>query len=619
MAKVRDFVFQITCLSKTLSLIWEAAGGWLLAWAMLLIVQGVLPGVTVYLTALLVDRLASAIGAGGSWKSIQPLLLPACLVAGVTLILELLRGASEWVRITQAEFIQDYIKSLIHKKSTTVDLNFYESPDYYDRLHQVQSDAGSRPLALLENIGSLLQNSITLLTMATLLLSYGLWLPFVLVISTLPAFYVSFRLNHRHHGWWEKTTVERRWVHYYDTMLCHSTVAAELRLFGFGSHFQSAYQAWRGRLRVEHLRLARDQTLARLRASIIAMMTSGVAMTWMAWQALRGLVSLGDLALFFQAFYWGQGLMRSLLGTVGQIYGNSLFLRKLFEFLELEAKIAAPANPIATPINLKQDIGFRQVTFCYPGSERAALQNFNLTIPAGQIVAVVGSNGAGKSTLLKLLCRFYDPGMGSVEVDGIDIRNLSPEELRRKISVLFQSPVAYHATAGENIALGDLSEEPSLAEIESAARGAGAHEVIARLPRGYNTLLGKSFCNGTELSGGEWQRIALARTFLRRAPIVVLDEPTSSMDSWAEAEWLARFRTVVRGRTVIIITHRFTTARHADVIHVMNAGRIVESGTHDELLARGELYACSWFAQVQDDTALPSVISAGTISHTHLA
>jgi ATP-binding cassette subfamily B protein len=248
---------------------------------------------------------------------------------------------------------------------------------------------------------------------------------------------------------------------------------------------------------------------------------------------------------------------------------------------------------------LREGLRFQQVTFCYPGSEQATLQDFSLTIPAGQIVAIVGANGAGKSTLLKLLCRFYDPQAGRILLDGVDLRDLALKDLRRLITVLFQSPVPYQTSAAQNIALGDLAETPSPEEIESAARSAGVHEILARLPQGYETPLGKWFANGTELSAGEWQRLALARAFLRRAQLIVLDEPTSALDSWAEADWFERFRILAKGRTAIVITHRFTIARRADMIHVMDMGRIVESGTHDDLLAREGLYAQSWFVQVQ--------------------
>jgi ATP-binding cassette subfamily B protein len=244
-------------------------------------------------------------------------------------------------------------------------------------------------------------------------------------------------------------------------------------------------------------------------------------------------------------------------------------------------------------------VRFEHVTFRYPGSDRVVLHDFNLTLLAGQVVAIVGTNGAGKSTLIKLFCRFYDPEAGRLTLEGIDLRDLSLTALRRSITVLFQWPVQYHATAAESIALGDIRTAANLQKIEAAARGAGAHEVIERLPQGYDTQLGKWFANGAELSGGEWQRMALARAFFRQSPFVILDEPTSFMDSWAETEWLKRFRGLVRGRTALVITHRFTTAMQADVIHVMDKGQIVESGTHETLLAKGGMYAKSWRAQMQ--------------------
>src|SRR5581483_5773221 len=257
-----------------------------------------------------------------------------------------------------------------------------------------------------------------------------------------------------------------------------------------------------------------------------------------------------------------------------------------------------------------EGICFQHVAFRYPGSERRVLQDFNLTIPAGQIVAIVGANGAGKSTLLKLLCRFYDPEAGLITLDGSDIRDVSLQHLRRMMTVLFQWPVPYQATAAQNIAFGDLAAAREMAELEMAARSAGAHEVITGLPRGYDTLLGKWFANGVELSIGEWQRLALARAFFRRAPILILDEPTSALDSWAEADWFDRFRALANGRTAIIITHRFTIARRADMIHVMDAGRIVESGNYEELLARGGLYAQSWTAQGQGQSLPVEQLSA---------
>lgn len=292
--------------------------------------------------------------------------------------------------------------------------------------------------------------------------------------------------------------------------------------------------------------------------------------------------------------------MRSLLQSVGQLYASSLFLGDLFEYLALKPKVVSPAQPVPVPMSLRDGVTFESVTFRYQNSERFALKDFNLKIPANSIVAIVGANGAGKSTLVKLLCRFYDPQAGNIRMDGVDLRDYSVEKLRRMITVLFQTTVHYSTTVRGNIALGDVTVEASQMEIESAAQASAADATVEHLPDRYESLLGNWFPGGTDLSVGEWQRIALARAFLRQAHLILLDEPTSAMDPWAESDWLGRLLKRSAGHTVVIITHRFTTARYADVIHVMQEGRIVESGSHEELVARAGRYAESWAGQMRE-------------------
>ncbi len=466
-------------------------------------------------------------------------------------------------------------------------------------MYRARVDASNRPLALLQSSGSLVQNGITVVAMAAVLVPYAVWLPPVLLLSTLPAFYVVIRTSRRHHDWSKNTTTERRRTQYFGTVLTDAYYAAEIRFFGLADHFRKAYMDLRRRLRVERLALLRDQSLSRLGAEFVALLVSAATIAWMVWRALVGLATLGDVALFYQAFQRGQGLMRALLTNIGQIYNNGLFLTNLFEFLDLPARIDDPIEPVPTPVHLKQGIRFRDVTFKYPGTDRIAMEGFNLTIPAGRTVAIVGANGAGKTTLIKLLCRFYDPEAGAVEIDGIDLRRLSLDELRRMITIMFQLPVSYQDTARQNIGLGNLVAAQSTARIEAAARNAGAHTLISGLPKGYDAVLGKWFADGTELSAGEWQRVAMARAYLRQSEIIILDEPTSMMDSWAEAEWFENFRSLVRNRTAVLITHRLTIAMRADVIHVMEHGRIIESGNHEELLMANGPYAKSWKAQTQ--------------------
>ena len=608
-SKLGKAIGQLSYWPRTLSVIRKATPRWTLAWALLLVAQGILPVLSVYLVKLLVDSLVVAVNARGAEDTVGPVVSFSALLAGVMLLTEFLQSVAEWVRLAQSEILQDHIKNLIHQQSSTVDLAFYDSPEYYDHLERALSDGANRPLSLLESFGGLIQSSITLIAMAAMLVAYGFWLPLALVVSTLPAFLVVLRFDRKYHRWWESTTPVRRWIQYFDIMLTHGLAAPEVRVFGTGDHFRSEYQSLRRGLRSERLQQLRQLSFGRLGSGAIAVVVIGATMVWMGWRALHGVATLGDLALFYQAFSRGQDLMRSLLGNAGKILSNSLFLGNLFAFLDLKPKVTDPPLPAPSPASLKQGIEFSNVTFRYPGSSEAVLKDFNFSVEAGKITAIVGVNGAGKSTLLKLLCRFYDPEEGAIKIDGIDLRDLSIKELWRLITVTFQKPLNYHATVRQGIALSDLSAAPRLQDIEAAADSAGATDFIMRLPQGYETLLGKIHADGVELSGGEWQRLALARAYLRQSPIILLDEPTSFIDSWAESDWFRRFVTLAKGRTSIVITHRFTIAMRADIIHVMDAGQIVETGSHYELLAQDGLYAQSWRAQM-DAAASPVTDSA---------
>ncbi len=546
----------------------------------------------------MVDALVQALRSGGDWQAVRPIFWWGGLMAGALLLTEVCSSLSQWLRATQADMVQDYVSGLIQAKAVTLDLAFYETPEYFDRLYRARVDAFTRPVLLLENLGALLQNGITLAAMAAVLLTYSWWLPLVLIFGTLPALVVVGRATLREARWRQQNTAQERRSRYYDWLLTMPENAAELRLFDLGEHYRQAFQQLRHQLRLEKRALGLALLGGELAAGTFAFLTGGAALVWVIWGAVQGRASLGDVALFYQVFNQGQRLMQTLLGNVGEIYRNILFLENLFEFLQLQPQIVSPPQPLPLPPRLQQGVSFTGVTFRYPGSVQPALDAFSLDIPAGSVVALVGDNGAGKTTVIKLLCRFYDPEAGRITIDGRDIRAVEMEAWRRRITVLFQEPVHYHTTAAENIAQGDLEAAPSRTEIEQAARAAGAHDLIRRLPQGYDTVMGRWF-GGTDLSVGEWQRLALARAFLRQADLIVLDEPTSAMDSWAEADWLARFRVLTAGRTVLIITHRFTTAMQADIIHVMAAGRIIESGTHAELVQQEGRYGQSWQQQMQ--------------------
>jgi ATP-binding cassette, subfamily B, bacterial len=589
----RRWAGQLPHLPRAIALVWEAAPRLTLAWGALLAIQGLLPVAMVYLTRSVVDGLVAAIRAGGSWEAFRPALLGAGLLGAVLLLGELLGAASSFARRAQSERVRDRIADLLLRQSTRVDLAFYDSPEYFDRLHRARDEAGYRPLALLESFGLLAQNGLTLAAMAAVLLPYGFWLPLALLASTVPALAVVVRQRVRMHRWWLAHTADERRSDYYDWVLTARDAAAEVGFFGLGASFRAARNALRARLRAGRLALFRAEGLSEAAAGAAALAVTGAAMAWMLWRAARGAVTLGDLALFYQAFSQGQRLMRSLLHQVGEIYAQSLFLEDLFEFLDLEPGIRDPASPAPGPSALHAGLALEQVTFRYPGGGKPVLRACDLAVPAGKITALVGANGSGKSTLVRLLCRLYDPDEGRVTYDGTDLRQFRVEELRRAFSVLFQQSVRYTATLRENIALGDLTGgDPR--RIAAAARDAGASAVAERLPHGYDTPLGAGFAGGSELSGGEWRRLALARALVRPAPVVILDEPTSEMDPWGAAEWGRRLRELAAGRTLLIVTHRPETARLADLIHVLEGGQVVESGSHAELLGRGGRYAALW-------------------------
>jgi ATP-binding cassette subfamily B protein len=595
LSKFRKIAAQFPYIGQALRLVWYAAPRHSAIWAALLVFQGLLPVAMVYLTRALVNGLVAAVRSPASANNSHTIVLMAAM--GVLILIgEVAHVSANWLRTSQAELVQDHISDLIQRKSVDVDLAFYDNAEFYDHLHRARSQAGYRPIALLENLGAIFQNGITLVSMVVVVIPFGAWLPVALVVSTLPALYVVLRHAMDQHYWRQRVTSDERRTSYYDWLLTAGETAAEIRLFGLGEHFQSAFRTLRTRLRTERLELTKKQGVAELGAGLFVLVVSGASIGWIAWRVFRGQLTLGDLALFYQAFQQGMRLSRSLLENVGQLYGNALFLGDLFEFLELVPRVvSSEPSPPAAPV--RTSIRFRQVSFRYPGTGRLALKELDLEIPAGKITAIVGTNGAGKSTLIKLLCRFYDPESGAIELDGADLKSLDLETLRRSISILFQQPVHYNATAAENIAYGAITSFPDRSVIQTASEAAGAAGIIAGLPGGYDQVLGRWFETGTELSAGQWQRIALARAFLRQSPILILDEPTSAMDPWAAVDWLRRFRQLAAGRTAIVITHRFSTAMIADTIHVMSEGRVIESGSHDQLLAAGGPYAQGWIAQ----------------------
>ena len=614
-ARLKQAAPQAVYLKELISIIWSPARGTIVAWLAMLSLAAMLPVASILLSKQLVDRVILAMKTGLSPESTRELLVLAGLMASIAVLMEVLNGIVDWIRTAQTEKILDRVSELIQQKSVSIDYAFYESPEFHDRLYRARDEAKNKIPTLLEHFGSVYQNGLTLIALSTIIALYNGVLLLALALSFLPAFFVIARFNWLTHQWWAKTTAERRWLNYYDQKFADPTSAAEIRLLQLGPRFQAAYGAIRNKIRTVHLALIARQTFTRGGAAVVGIVVAGFPVGWMAWRAMLGKATFGDIVVFYQAFLGGQGFVKIMTVGMAQIYSNSLYLTNLCEYLALQPLIKDPSIPLDRPVLLKEAIQFRDVSFRYPGSDRVALNNLSLTIPAGKIVAIVGPNGAGKSTLIKLLCRFYDPAEGSITIDQAPLRAFAVKDVRSFFSILFQRPVSYDATAAENISMGDINAQPSISRILDAATRAGANELIDGLPQGYHTLLGKCFANGSELSAGEWQRVSMARAFFRRAAVTLLDEPTSFMDPWSEAAWFDRLRDLNRERTAVVVTHRFTIAMRADLIHVMQEGRVVESGTHFQLLRNNGLYAQSWREQVsavesRDSERVPSAATA---------
>lgn len=586
-------------LGRAARLVWDTAPRWTLANSVLVFAQGLLPPVSLYLTKRIVDSVTQGIGAPDKAVAMQHVSLWIVVAAGVGLLTAIVRSLGEYASEAQSLEVTDGVSDLLHAQSIAVDLEYYEEPGYYDALHRAQKEAPYRPTRIVNGLIQVAQNSLSLLGIVGLLITLNWSLGILLFIVAMPGAIVRL-INARRlfHFDREQTEKERR-AWYFHTVLTDSSYAKEVRLFQTGEWFRLQYRELREQVRRGKLAISRRRALADALTQVLATAALFGSLAWIAVRALHGDITVGDLMVYYLGFQSGLSFLQALLRALAGLYEDNLFVTNFYQFLDLEPKIIAPPKPRPTPQPAQTGVAFQDVGFTYPSREEAALHAVNFTIAPGEVVALVGENGSGKTTLIKLLCRLYDPSLGAISVEGVDLRELDPVQWRRGISVIFQDYARYALTVAENIALGNGDDPASRARIEDASRRSGSDSLIRHLPQGYDTMLGHWFAKGQELSVGEWQKIALARAFLREANLIVLDEPTSALDPLAEADVFQQFRELLEGRSAIVISHRFSTVQMADRIYVMDRGRIAEHGTHQQLLRLGGKYAHLYRVQAE--------------------
>lgn len=577
---------------RTLALLWQICPGWTTLSLLLMVAQGMLPLLTLYAMKRIVDAVSSVEG-------LRAALIWAGVAGGAALLNALLSAVGSYVRQGQSQLLTDAVSDILHARSVAVDLAYYEQPAYYDTLHRAQQEAPYRPASMLNDLVQIVQSAISLAGIAVLLVAFQWQIGLLLFLVALPGMAVRMVYSRRQYKYEMKQAEHERETWYYHSLMTDGQSAAELRLFGLGNLFRQRFQQLRAELRRGRLELTGQHALSNFGTQALAIAATFGTFAYAVTQAVRDEISLGSLVIIYMGFQSGLGYMQGILHGLAGLYESNLFLTHFYEFLDLENQIRAPADPRPAPRPFRQGVDFAGVHFRYPGSDRDALRGVDLTLKPGEVIALVGENGAGKTTLIKLLCRLYDPAAGSVRADGVDLREMDPADWRRQIAVVFQDYMHFFFTAEENIWLGDVSRPLDAERIHAAARLSGADAALDRLAGGFNAILGKLFENGMELSIGEWQKLALARAFYRQAEIVVLDEPTSSLDPLAEAELFTHFRQLIQGRSAILISHRFSTVQMADRIYVLEGGVVVECGTHAELLARGGRYARLYTAQAQ--------------------